>query len=135
MASGGSGLDTWAAAPLSLRFAMSERKSPVGNHGAPRTGKRGDEGVGELPRPCPKEHCTVPLGSLGQQSWRLAMLAAVRRASSRVSSLSRSAAPRLCLKVGRLGERLAIAVADDEALPIQLRIGLLDGPGRREVCE
>ncbi len=32
-----------------------------------------------------------------------------------------------------VGERLAVAVADDEALPIELRVGLLDGPRRREV--
>ena len=31
-----------------------------------------------------------------------------------------------------VGERLPVAVADDEALPIQLWIGLLDGPWRLE---
>ena len=31
-----------------------------------------------------------------------------------------------------VGERLLAAVADDEGPPIQLGVGLLDGPGRRE---
>ncbi len=31
-----------------------------------------------------------------------------------------------------VGERVPISIADDEASPIQLRVGLVDGPGRRE---
>ena len=33
-----------------------------------------------------------------------------------------------------LGERLPVVIADDEAPPIQLGVGLFDGPGRREVA-
>ena len=33
-----------------------------------------------------------------------------------------------------IGERLPISIADDEAPPIQLGVGLLDGPGRREAA-
>ena len=32
------------------------------------------------------------------------------------------------------GERLSVGVADDKAPPIQLGVGLLDGPGRREAA-
>ena len=32
------------------------------------------------------------------------------------------------------GERLSVGVADDEAPPIQLGVGLVDGPGRREAA-
>jgi hypothetical protein len=33
-----------------------------------------------------------------------------------------------------VGERLPISIADDEAPPIQLGVGLVDGPGRREAA-
>jgi hypothetical protein len=56
----------------------------------------------------------------------LAMLGAIRRASSRVRSLA-AARPLLEKDVG---ERLPPGVADDEeAPPIQLWIRRLDGPG------
>ena len=56
----------------------------------------------------------------------LAMLGAIRRASSRVRSL---AAARPLLEID-VGERLPPGVADDEeAPPIRLWIRRLDGPG------
>jgi hypothetical protein len=33
-----------------------------------------------------------------------------------------------------VSERLPICIADDEAPPIQLGVGLVDGPGRREAA-
>ena len=33
-----------------------------------------------------------------------------------------------------VGERVPVGVADDEAPPIQLGVGLVDGPGRREAA-
>jgi hypothetical protein len=57
------------------------------------------------------------------------MLAAMRRASSRVSSLAAARRPGPEIDVG---ERLPFAIAHDEALLLQLGVGILDGPGRRE---
>jgi hypothetical protein len=59
------------------------------------------------------------------------MLAASRRASSRVIWCAAERRPRLLLEID-VGERLPIGIADDEASPIQLGVGLVDGPGRRE---
>ena len=64
-----------------------------------------------------------PRGSPGS----LAMLAAMRRASSRVSNGSRSPS-RLILEID-VGERLPVSVADDKA-----GIGLFGGPRRREAA-
>ena len=63
----------------------------------------------------------------------LAMLVAMRRASSRVSSLAAARLPGLALEV-YVGERLPIGVADDQAPPIQLGVGLVDGRRRREAA-
>jgi hypothetical protein len=53
------------------------------------------------------------------------MLAAIRRASSRVICLVAAPAPRLLLEIDA-GERLPVAVADDEA-----GVRFFDDPGRR----
>ena len=45
--------------------------------------------------------------------------------------LGRCAAARLLLEID-VGERLPVGVADDEAPPMQLGVGLVDGPGRRK---
>ena len=62
-------------------------------------------------------------------SGSLAMLAAIRRASSRVSKLAARAAAGVTLEI-HLGERLAVVVADDEAGAVHF----LDGPWRREAA-
>jgi hypothetical protein len=51
------------------------------------------------------------------------MLTAMRWTSSRVNSLAAARRPRLLFAVD-VGERLTVVVADDEALPIKLMIGL-----------
>ncbi len=56
------------------------------------------------------------------------MLAAMRRASSRVSSLAADSRPRLFLEVD-VGQLLSGAVLHDEA-----GFQFLDGPGRRETA-
>ena len=52
-------------------------------------------------------------------------LATLRRASSWP--------PRLLLET-EVGQRLPVGVADDEAPPIHLGVGLVDGPGQREAA-
>ena len=47
--------------------------------------------------------------------------------------LRRCAAARLLLEID-VGERLPVGVADDEAPPMQLGVGLVDGPRRREAA-
>jgi hypothetical protein len=59
------------------------------------------------------------------QCWRRS-----RPASSRVSNLAAARRARLLL-AGDVGQRLPVGVADDEAPPMQLGVGLVDGPGRR----
>ena len=54
-----------------------------------------------------------------------ALLAAMGRASSLVSSLAAERRPSLILEI-HVGERLPVGVADDEG-----GVGFLDGPGRR----
>jgi hypothetical protein len=56
------------------------------------------------------------------------MFAAMRRASVRCRLPTG-----LILEI-HVGQRLPVAVADDEAPPIQLGVGLVDGPGRREAA-
>jgi hypothetical protein len=63
----------------------------------------------------------------------LAKLAAIRRASSLVSSLAAARRPGSLLEID-VGERLTAGVADDEAPPIQLGVGLVDGRRRREAA-
>jgi hypothetical protein len=63
----------------------------------------------------------------------LAMLATMRCASSHVSSLAGCPPTLLVIEID-VGERPAVVVADDEALPIQLWIGLLSEPRRREAA-
>jgi len=50
------------------------------------------------------------------------------------SSARCSTAARHLAQLAIIGERLPISIADDEAPPIQLWIGLLDRPGRREAA-
>jgi hypothetical protein len=38
------------------------------------------------------------------------------------------------LKTLANGERLPVGVADDEALPLKLGVGIVNGPGRREAA-
>ena len=47
--------------------------------------------------------------------------------------MSSRATPRLIFEIDVV-ERLPVGVADDEAPPIQLGVGLVDGPGRREAA-
>jgi hypothetical protein len=47
--------------------------------------------------------------------------------------LGRRAASRLLFEI-HVGERLPVGVADDEAPPMQLGVGLVDGPRRREAA-
>jgi len=48
------------------------------------------------------------------------------------SSARCSTAARHLAQLAIIGERLPISIADDEACALQLGVGLLDGPGRRE---
>ena len=76
------------------------------------------------PDPCLKAAKLERLATSGPGSF--AMLAAMRRASSRVSSLAAVAATRLLLEMDA-AERLLARVANDEA-------GFLSGPARRETA-
>jgi hypothetical protein len=70
-------------------------------------------------------HASLNGGELRSSSGSLAMLAAMRRASSRVSSLAAARRARLLLEID-VGERLPGRIADDEA-----GVRRLDGLGRR----
>jgi hypothetical protein len=60
------------------------------------------------------------------------MLAAMRRASSRVSKWAAGCAPpRLVLEID-VGESVPVGVTDDEAILAQLHIRVIDRPWRRE---
>ena len=63
----------------------------------------------------------------------MATFAAIRLASSRVSSLAAARPCWLFLEID-VGERVPARVADDEALSVELGVGFLDRPGRREAA-
>jgi hypothetical protein len=61
------------------------------------------------------------------------MLAAMRRSLVPPQHLGCRSPARLVLEID-VGQRAAVGVADDEALPFQLGIGIIDRPGRRKAA-
>ena len=71
-----------------------------------------------------------------QNAEQLRQLGEVRRHPPRLvlgEKLRRRAPIGLVLEMD-VGERLPVGVADDEAPPMQLEVGLVDGPRRREAA-
>ena len=50
-----------------------------------------------------------------------------------VEQLGRRAPSPFFLEID-VGERVIVVVADDETLPLELRVGIFNGPGRREAA-
>jgi hypothetical protein len=66
-------------------------------------------------------------------SGSLAMLTAMRRASSRVTIFAAESPAGFVLEID-VGERVAVAVADDVAVLAELGVRVIDRPGRREAA-